>query len=221
MKKSILSTQQKKFLALFPQSKLSSYFYLSGGTALTEFYIPYRYSEDLDFFSEKEFDLPSVTIFLKNLQKKLGYKKIDINTSFNRNIIQLIFEKNVLKLEFTYYPFPQIESPRIINGVKVDSLLDIAVNKLFTIYQMPRSRDFIDLYMIHRKKGYEISKLIMQAKRKFDWHVDSIKLGAQFLLSKKVKDYPRLIEKVDHKDWQNYFLSEAKKLEKDIFKKDS
>ena len=30
----------------------------------------------------------------------------------------------------------------------IDSLIDIATNKIFTIYQNPRSRDFIDLYLI-------------------------------------------------------------------------
>jgi len=53
MKRSILSDTQKLFLNLFSENKnLYNSFYLTGGTALCEYYIPYRYSEDLDFFSE-------------------------------------------------------------------------------------------------------------------------------------------------------------------------
>jgi len=34
----------------------------------------------------------------------------------------------------------------------VDSMLDIAVNKIFTIYQKARARDFIDLYFIYQQE---------------------------------------------------------------------
>lgn len=219
MAKSILSIRQKSFLTLFSQkSALSKSFYLTGGTALTEFYIPYRYSEDLDFFSENEVKLMTITTFLKSIKNVLGYEKIDINTSYNRNIIHLIFKDETLKLEFTYFPFPQINKSKKQGGIYIDSLLDIAVNKLFTIYQKPRSRDFIDLYMIIQQKKFGFPKLIKEAKLKFDWHIDPIKLGVQFLLASELKDYPRLMKPLDETKWQNFFKSEAKKLGKDIFK---
>ena len=49
-------------------------------------------------------------------------------------------------MEFTYFPFERIEKKEKIGNLYIDSLLDIAVNKVFTIYQKPRARDFIDLY---------------------------------------------------------------------------
>lgn len=217
MKKSILSSNQNKFLNNFGKSKLAKSFYLSGGTALAEFYIPYRFSEDLDFFSEKEVSISQVLVYLKSIKTSLGYKKIDFNTSFNRNIFHLLFPKDILKLEFTYFPFPQIDKSVVKKGVNIDSSIDIATNKIFTIYQSPRSRDFIDLYMLHKKFGYSVKDLISKAKAKFDWHVDPIKLGSQFQLVKKVKDYPRLITKVKDQDWQNFFLKEASKLQENIF----
>ena len=43
MKATILTDRQKQFLQLLANQKdLASRFYLSGGTALTEYYIPYR-----------------------------------------------------------------------------------------------------------------------------------------------------------------------------------
>lgn len=48
--KKILNDVQKLFLELFGKRSFSQKFYLSGGTALAGFYIPYRFSEDLDFF---------------------------------------------------------------------------------------------------------------------------------------------------------------------------
>jgi len=74
----------------------------------------------------------------------------------------------------------------------------------------------MDLYMIIQKYNYTIEDLIKKAKVKFDWHVDAIKLGTQFLLAKELKDYPKLIELLDEKEWQKFFLEEAKKLKKEI-----
>lgn len=93
----------------------------------------------------------------------------------------------------------------------MDSLEDIAVNKLFTIYQKPRSRDFIDLYLIMKKTGWKISDLISKTKIKFDWHIDYLQLGSQFVQALTVKDYPRMILKLDPKEWQEFFIEEAKK----------
>ena len=59
--------------------------------------------------------------------------------------------------------------------------------------------------------------LIKKAKLKFDWHVDPIKLGSQFLRAEEFKDYPRLIRKINPDNWKKFFLAEAGKLEKNIF----
>lgn len=214
--KGILTKIQKHFLELFGKQLFSQKFYLSGGTALAEYYIPYRYSEDLDFFSDQEVQIDEVIAFISSTKAQLGFRVFDYNTSFNRNLFFLHFPEYDLKLEFTYYPFTQLNSLKEEYGVKIDSIEDIAVNKLFTIYQAPRSRDFMDLYMIIQKYNYTIEDLIKKAKIKFDSHVDPIKLGSQFLLVTELKDYPKLIEPLEETDWQNFFKEEAKKLKKEI-----
>lgn len=212
-KQKILTKKQTLFLELFSKNlELVNRFYLTGGTALAEYYIPYRYSEDLDFFSQDEVDTQSIAIFFKSIQSKLGYKSMDINTSYNRNLFFLDFANSALKAEFTYFPFPQVEAPQKHEGIKVNSILDIAVDKLFTIYQRPRSRDFMDLYMIQQKYKFTLDDLLKKARIKFDWNVDPIKLGSQFLLVTELKDYPKLIQPLKENEWQNYFLNEAKKL---------
>lgn len=213
MTTSILTSKQKLFLSLFSQNvSLCKKFYLTGGTALAEFYIPYRYSDDLDFFSENEVNLLPITVFLKFIKDKIGYRQFDINTSFNRHIVQLIFTDHTLKLKFTYFPFPQIERAKSIQGINVDSLMDIAVNKIFTIYQNPRMRDFIDVYMIGQKYQYTVTQLLKKAKIKFDWHIDPIQLGVQFMKIKELKDYSQLIKEIDTQTVFDFFRKEAKKL---------
>ena len=89
----ILDKKQRSFLEeLSKDAFLKENFYLTGGTALAAFYLGHRYSEDLDFFSEKEFDTLGVDIFLKKIQPELDYAKIDFQKSFNRNLFFLIFD---------------------------------------------------------------------------------------------------------------------------------
>jgi len=211
MAKTILSDNQIKILEAISYDKaICRIFYLTGGTALAEYYLQHRLSEDLDFFSEEEFDIQAINIFFAKNKKSLGIKKVDIQQSFNRNLIFLYLKKDIVKTEFTYFPFPRIEKKIKKNKLFVDSLEDIAVNKLFVIYQKPRSRDFIDLYLIIKKTGWSIEDLIKKAKMKFDWHMDYLQLGSQFLLSEKIKDYPRMIVKLKNEEWQKFFISQAK-----------
>lgn len=217
MSEKILTKNQVAFLGKIKNSKfLTDNFYLTGGTALAAFYLQHRYSEDLDFFSENEFDVSNLNIFFNQIKKELGILKIDFQQNYNRNLFFLHFEDEILKTEFTFFPFKRIEDGRSEYGVETDSLIDIAVNKLFTIYQRCKARDYIDLYLICREKGFLIDELTKKAKIKFDWHIDPIQLGTQFIKSKEATDYPRMIKNVSNEEWQNFFMAEAKKLKKEI-----
>ena len=219
MKIEILTREQTVFLELFGKERLlTRQFYLSGGTPLAAFYLQHRYSEDLDFFSEEEVDPSAIQVFLKKNKKKLGFKSVDFQQSYNRNLFFLHYPKDVLKTEFTYYPFPRIEPGSTYHGVAVDSLLDIAVNKLFTIYQRTKARDYIDLYVICQKEGYTITDLLKNAKIKFDWHIDPLQLGSQFLKAKDAEDMTRLILKIPQQEWQAFFTREAERLGKRVLK---
>lgn len=206
------SHQQKLLLALGKEKFIQEHFYFTGGTALAKFYLRHRYSEDLDFFSETEVNSQAFAALFKKLQKPLGITKVVYEQSFNRNLFFLHLAKEVIKTEFTYFPFPRIDVKKKINNLAVDSLLDIAVNKLFTIYQKPRSRDFVDLYFILKQKGWTIAELVKKTKIKFDWHIDLLQLGSQFLQATVLKDYPRMLKPLKPIVWQNFFIVEGKKL---------
>lgn len=217
--KTILTDNQKILLDEIGKNKaIAGTFYLGGGTALAEFYLKHRVSEDLDFFTENEFDPLVISTFFKSIQEKMKISKIDYQQSFNRNLFFLHTKKGVIKTEFTYYPFPRIESGKTVNGIQIDGLLDIAVNKVFTIYQKPRSRDFIDLYLIIKKTGWKMADLIKKAKVKFDYHMDMLQLGTQFVKSTEVADFPKMLIKFPIAVWQNFFLAEAVKFKNNILR---
>jgi predicted nucleotidyltransferase component of viral defense system len=172
---------QQRVLQVIAESQLTKLFYLTGGTTLSSFYLHHRYSEDLDFFSETEFDPTIVTTFFKSQQSTIKYQTFDIQTSFNRFLVFLSLPgKKVLKTEFTYYPFPRIERKGCYQQLEIDSLIDIGTNKLFTIAQQPRSRDFIDLYYILKSATFTLPDLYRHAKIKFDWHIDPLQLLSRF-----------------------------------------
>lgn len=213
----ILTTSQSTFLHAIGQVDFfSRNFYLTGGTALAAFHLRHRYSEDLDFFSEQAIDLLNLHIAINQVKKGLKVSTVDFQQSFHRNLFFCHFATDVLKIEFTFFPFPRIERSQVSDGISVDSLVDIAVNKLFTIYQRTQARDYVDLYWICKTKGFSIAQLMQQAKVKFDWHIDPLQLGTQFVKAAAAKDYPRLVKKISPAAWRDFFMREAKKLKKEI-----
>lgn len=218
---SILTPHQKAVLDEIASEKyFTERYYLAGGTALAEFYLQHRLSEDLDFFIEKQEvnPLPILT-FLKSHAKRLAIERWETRKVLGLQTFFLHFvDGSVLKVDFNYYPFPRIERGLKHRGLAVESIYDIGVDKVHTIAMKPRARDFIDVYFIVKEKGYDLTDLLMQAKAKFDWDISATDLGTRFLEAAETTDYPRMLKKIDHREWKDFFIKEARKLKKQIFK---
>lgn len=219
-KNKILSKEQERFLDLFSQEEsLRKAFYFTGGTPLSAFYLFHRLSEDIDIFSEKEVELLPIRGFIGKVQKKLNLRKIDYRQFLGLHTFFLYFsDKNILKIDFNFYPFERIEKGIKYKNIEVDSILDIAVNKVHTISMQTRARDFIDIYFIIKEKKYDFHDLLMKAKAKFDWHIDPIQLGSRLYEARNLVDYPRMLKEINHKEWKLFFVGEAKKLKDKIIK---
>ena len=74
------------------------------------------------------------------------------------------------------------------------------------------------LIFFQKKSGMPVADLIKKARIKFDWHIDLIQLGTQFLKIDELKDEPRMIIKTDINDVKKLFIAEAKKLKSEIIK---
>ena len=223
MAKTILTPTQFKVLELLAQEKrITSTFYLTGGTALSEFYLQHRLSEDLDLFTEiAEVEPKVVESFLKKISPQLEINKIKRTQFLGLISYLLMFENGLeLKVDFNYYPFPRINKGKKFQNLEIDSLYDIAVNKVHTLFMRPRPRDYIDLFFILKKErgNYSLKKLILDAKAKFDWDIDRITLASQFLRSLDLKmEGPKMLVPFDLKEIREFFLQEAKNLKDEIF----
>lgn len=219
MANTVLTKEQQNLLSILGvEPQLRDLFYLTGGTCLSEYYLHHRYSEDLDFFSINEIDTAFINTFLKSNKDNLGYVNIDFQQSFNRNLFFLNYNNGYqLKVEFTYFPFPRIDTTKSVNGIQIDSLIDITVNKLFTVYQKPRGRDFYDLYSINEYEEYDIKDIISHAKAKFDTNIDLLQLGRNIMLVKELKDDPLVVDqKYNYSEVVSFFENLASNFKQDI-----
>ena len=220
MGKSILNDFQKKVLAIFCKTVLSNKFYLAGGTALSEFYFHHRISEDLDFFTEEELNLKELERFINLIGRKIALKKVEYSHGFGL-YTYFFYPKNEMvkhKIDFGQYPFPLIEKPKRFATVQVEALYDIAVDKTHTISVRPRLRDFVDLYFIFQeKKEWNLKGLLQKAFEKFGIKVDPLQLGENLFQVKNLEDMPIMLKDFDRQTMENFFLTEAKKLEKGIW----
>ena len=210
-KVSILTKEQDIILAEVKKSGfLSTNFYFTGGTALSAFYLQHRYSEDLDFFSEKNIDTETIFTFFQDLKKQHSFT---FTSEFQQVVYIFLLKFNnttTLKVDFGYYPYSQIEKPSKLNGIKTDSLIDIAVNKLLTITQRNTVKDFVDLYFLLEK--FTVWELIEGVRIKFRMQLEPFILASDFL---KVEDFdfmPRMIKKLDIEELKSFFREKSKEL---------
>lgn len=211
---SILTKEQKIILDGIKQNDfLLDRFYFTGGTALSEYYLNHRYSEDLDFFTEKPFDSELTLSFISTLQKKHRF----IFTSEQIEAVQMFFiqfsNKEKVKIDFNFYLYKRLVKSKLINGIYVDSLLDIAVNKLLTVTQREDVKHFVDLYFLEPKFG--IWDLIQGVRTKFKMEVEPWLLSSDLLKVDEFTFLPKMIKPLKIQTLKLFF----RKLAQDLGKK--
>ncbi len=208
----VLTREQQIILSEVGKNQFFNKFYFTGGTALSAFYLQHRYSEDLDFFSEEKFDVQEVENIIDELSKKYKFEY----TSEFIEIVQIFMIKfakgEPLKLDFATYPYRKIEEEKIVNGVKIDSLIDIAVNKLHTVNQRTTVKDFVDLYFLLQRFSFWDLREGIQIK--FRQKLEPFIFASDFL---KVEDFdylPRMIKKLSLDELKSFFRQKAKEIGK-------
>src|SRR3989344_7811515 len=81
-------------------------FYFTSGTALSYFYLQHRYSQDLDFFSDKKFDVVAIEAEIEQWSTHFNFS-YDFQVRKVVSVFMLTFPNKVkLKVDFGYYPYP-------------------------------------------------------------------------------------------------------------------
>lgn len=191
---SILTPAQKLiFDQVIKSDFLRSNFYFTGGTALSEFYLKHRHSQDLDFFSDKKFETDQINIEVGKWAKKLGFT---FNFQFREVVLIFILkfkDKTELKVDFGYYPYKRVEKGMKHKGFVIDSLLDIAINKFSAINHRLTGKDFTDLYFLLKK--FTIWDLIEGARVKFKMETDPWILSSDLAFAaENIEGMPKMIK---------------------------
>jgi len=168
--KGIISNLQKKILLSLRGLSDFNFFYLTGGTALAEFYLGHRKSYDLDIFTREE---NLILPFSYTAEKRLSSKGflLKVIRRFSTFIeFELGVEDEKVRVQFAYDSPFYFEQPLESDlGIKVNSYRDIIVDKLLAFTGRTEPRDAIDIYFILKKENiWELIKLASQKDLGFD-----------------------------------------------------
>lgn len=161
-----LTSLQLAVLERFFDVDLGKQFFLTGGTALGAFHLYHRHSVDLDLFTLDDLALHEAGRLLPRLAADLGCRIGQARTT--EHFRRFLFEPESgpsLQVDLIRDFGPQYGWHRTFDGIVVDSVENIAVNKLVTLQGRTEAKDFVDLYFILRA-GYDLGNLLAQAQEK-------------------------------------------------------
>jgi len=184
-------------------------FYFTGGTALSLAYLKHRYSEDLDFFSERDFDDNIVTAILTKWSRKHKFTYV---SEFVEVVLicTLRFDKAILKIDFGHYPYQKLEKGGEYRGLYLDSMFDIAANKVHAITRRAQVKDFVDLYFLLQK--YSVWDLIEAVRIKFNSKLEPLILASDLLTVDDFDQLPRMTIPLTLHEMKRFFRLQAQKL---------
>lgn len=220
MGKDILTPHQKAVLALaVGDPEITDNYYLSGGTALAAFYFKHRLSDDLDFFTASDVNVRYLKEFFTKHTDILQMTHFDTQEHHEMIFFYLSFKDGTeLIVDFATGSGKQIEKGIYYKKLAIDSIFDIAINKLAAMSDRTRARDYVDLYFILKTQDISLEQVYARIIDKFGYHFDTMELGRKLLYMTDMSDYPTMLVPFAKEDMINFYLREAKKLEPKIFK---
>jgi len=214
----ILTPLQEDFMKALGQTSLGESFFLTGGTALSAFYLFHRYSEDLDFFTDKEGEINKVVPTVKTIAQKL---KSDLNVTKEFSSFAEIFlksEHETIKLHFAQDTPYRLQ--KVIKNEKysilIDNQLDIACNKLSALFDRYAEKDFVDIYFLS-KEFMPFEEIYKYAREKYIG-MDEYWLAVSLKNIDKTEKLPRMIKPVTIEELRQFYYEKIKFLMKRIKK---
>ena len=182
--KGILSDAQKLALKTFAELPDSDKFYLTGGTALAEFYLGHRRSFDLDLFTTE----PGVIVPFSRIAER-GFSRAGFAVEVVRRLesfteFEIRWKNEPLRVQFALdSPFrfaPPVATPLGL----VNDFQDLIVDKTLAFFGRAEPRDAVDLHFILQDEDiWEILQLAAKKDPGFDIYWFAVAL-------EKVEGYP-------------------------------
>ncbi len=150
--------------------------YLAGGTALA-LQINHRKSVDFDVFVDE-----SITKDFKLKVKKI-FGQVDFYVDSSD---QISFKtEEGIGVTFVWYFYPTVSSIITTSSIGLASVFDIAADKAETLGRRAIWRDYVDLFILLKRKILTLDKIIKLAKKKF---------GGEFIETQFLEQLPYFLD---------------------------
>jgi predicted nucleotidyltransferase component of viral defense system len=217
----ILERIQKEILNILKDLPDVEAFYLTGGTALSAFYLGHRKSNDIDLFTSVEELISPFSLKIEDVLKKRNFsvKRSRGFHSFVELFVNSPEESTIIHIALdSPFRFEQAADSKEFPGLKTDGLIDIATNKLLALFGRATLRDFLDVYFLIKERFIK-SELIEKAKIK-DPGLDIYWLG---IALERINEFPDdspemllLIKPCNMKELQRFFNEWREEIYKEI-----
>ncbi|HAW49620.1 TPA: hypothetical protein DCX16_01515 [bacterium] len=212
----IFTTLQKTIIHEIAKTRLKDIFFLTGGTALSAFYLKHRLSEDLDFFTEIERSVVFVLPELESICQRLDVK-LRVSRHFETFLEVFISSSSeTIRCDFA------IDSPYRLKpkeykeeyDIYADNCLDIACNKLSALFDRAEAKDFVDIYFLD-KEFLPFIEILEEAKKK---HIglDEYWLAISFQKIDEIVKLPVMVKHLELEELKKFYRNMAIALMKRI-----
>lgn len=213
MTMSVSYALQDKFLDRFFSGPFASEFYLTGGTALSRFYFHHRVSIDLDLFANNQhLDFNDVNIFVNKIIQGIGLtviKQVVTNT-----FLQYICggnDESTLKVDLVKDIPVHFGEIKVKGNIRIDSVENIGSNKILAIFGRTDAKDFIDLYLIIKRRKFSFDHLYKLAKQK-DLGLTEFYLANSINQGQNVNQFPQMSVPFNKKEMLLFYQDLSRKL---------
>lgn len=162
MPKVLTPLQDQVLRLLFERGAGDWGYFLTGGTALGEYYLQHRRSDDLDLFNRTEKDLATDAAEFEAVLEAHG---LTVSSERAESYVRFHVGDEKLKVELARDVKAQMAPVNHFAGIHVDSLEDIAVNKVCALSRQ-EPKDYVDLYFILTEGGWTLEYLLERARLK-------------------------------------------------------
>lgn len=214
------SMQRKLLIELSANDLVKSGFFLTGGTALSVFYLHHRKSDDLDFFSIDDVDLNSLDFWILrkfNDAKKTGISEFSISYLIENVRVDFVLDQlsNKEKREKVHFGNDSV--------LTIDTIDNIVSNKLCTLVSRTEVKDYIDFYFLCKDLEESVfTNIYADALEKDIIFEDyptvayQIERGIEKILSMNTEFYPQMLLPFDSFEFKEFYNKIVKKIYKKI-----
>ncbi len=194
-------------LVRLARTKILDSFFLTGGTALSVFYLEHRISEDLDFFSVDTVDLGEIDFLIK----RAGFDSLQ-SVKSSKGFIRCLIDGVKVDLVHDPLSLPGNRTPVAIDdtSVAVDFIENIFSNKLTTLVSRTEPKDFIDFFFLNSAcPDFTLDRLYTLAGKKdaiFDDPASAAyRIEENLNAILKLGMLPTLLKIIDVKEFEAFF----------------